>query len=250
MANRDDVVKILQSWVGAKKGDSTHRFIVDKYNEIKPLPNGYKVKYTDAWCATTVSSAYHCANIDNIFPCSASCSDMINRAKKMGIWVEDDKFVPSKADAVLYDWNDGTNYATTDCTGAPEHVGCVQKVENGIIYVIEGNYGTQSKVAIRKLPINGRYIRGFVTPNFGNAKPVAPTTPTTSHKTLKKGMQDPEVLYLHQQLFKAHYGVNRQSDVYSDLTESCIRHLQASNPPTLIDGICGQQTWALVDKIK
>lgn len=39
----------------------------------------------------------------------------------------------------MYDWQDGTNYATTDNTGAPDHIGIVTKVGGGTFVVTEGN---------------------------------------------------------------------------------------------------------------
>ena len=163
--SREKVVKILVSWLGLNEADGSHKKIIDTYNKISPLPAGYKVKYTDAWCAATASAAFHEAGLDQIFPSECSCSRMIEKAKKMGVWVENDTFTPQPGDAVLYDWQDN---GIGDNTGAPDHVGIVQKVEDGYIYVIEGNYSDSVKV--RKLQINGKYIRGFVTPKFTASK--------------------------------------------------------------------------------
>ena len=57
MRSRQAIVNVMLSWLGCKEGDSTHKRIIDIYNSHKPLARGYKVKYTDAWCATTVSAA-------------------------------------------------------------------------------------------------------------------------------------------------------------------------------------------------
>lgn len=248
--DRQKVVDVVTSWVGAIKGDARHKAIIDAYNSIKPLPNGYKLKYTDHWCAGTISAAYHVAGLDVIFPASASCSDMINKAKKMGIWVEDDAYIPSPADAVLYDWDDGTNYATTDCKGAPEHVGCVQKVEGGYIYVVEGNMKKPSQVGTRKLKINGRYIRGFITPNFGDTKEpvkVVKENPGAARPLLKKGSTGSAVLELHKILRTKKYGVNPYNNVFDDLTEMCVKHFQAANKLE-VDGIVGSKTWGALYK--
>lgn len=250
MDNRQKVVDIITSWIGAKKGDSTHKYIVDQYNSIKPLPNGYKLKYTDHWCAGTASSAYHCAGLDNLFPASASCSDMINKAKKMGIWVENDAHIPKKADAVLYDWDDGKNYATTDCVGAPEHVGLVTDVKDGYIYVVEGNIKNPSQVGTRKLAINGRYIRGFVTPKFDGAvnstpavnKPVEQPKTNAERRNLQFGCKGSDVKELHKVLRTYKYGVSADNDLFDMLTKSCILHFQKSHGLE-VDGIVGKQTY-------
>lgn len=52
---RSNIVKQAQSWIGCKETDGTHKKIIDIYNSHKPLAVGYKVKYTDSWCATRKS---------------------------------------------------------------------------------------------------------------------------------------------------------------------------------------------------
>lgn len=163
--DREKVVGILESWLGLKESDGSHKKIIDSYNAIKPLPAGYKMKYTDAWCAATASAAFHEAGLDSIFPSECSCSRMIEKAVKMGIWEESDSFVPSPGDPVLYDWHDS---GTGDNKGNPDHVGITRKVSGGYIYVIEGNYSNAVKE--RKLKINGQFIRGFIRPKFDEEK--------------------------------------------------------------------------------
>mgnify|MGYP002519993987 CR=1 FL=1 len=54
---------------------------------------------------------------------------------------------------------------------SPDHVGIVEKVKDGDITVIEGNKGAEpGKVARRAIKVNGRYIRGFVTPHYDRIK--------------------------------------------------------------------------------
>ena len=100
---------------------------------------------------------------------------------------------PKVGDACVYDWQDGANYATTDNTGAPDHIGIVTKVGGGTFVVTEGNMNG-GKVGKRTMKVNGRYIRGFITPDFdmiarklggtsgGTAdKPTKPTTQAAVH---------------------------------------------------------------------
>lgn len=159
--NRSTVANIMRSWLGRHESDGSHKPIVDTYNDIKPLPAGYKMKYTDAWCAATVSAAFHAANYDDIFPSECSCNRMIAKAQKMAIFVERDDFVPNIGDCVLYDWED-SGYG--DNVGQADHVGMVIGVSATRFTVIEGNYNDSVKE--RTLDINGKYIRGFVTPKF------------------------------------------------------------------------------------
>lgn len=161
---RQKVVSIMQGWLGRKESDGSHKEIIDIYNAHKPLARGYKVKYTDPWCATTVSSAAIVAGFTDIIPTECGCSAMIELFKKLGRWQEDDAYVPSPGDCIFYDWQDGASYAATDNTGAPDHVGIVEKVAGRTITVIEGNYS--NAVKRRTLAVNGRYIRGYGVPDY------------------------------------------------------------------------------------
>lgn len=159
--SREKVVDIMRSWVGKKESDNSFRSIIDEYNTINPLPQNYKLSYGDEWCAGTVSAAYHKAGYDNIFPFECSCKRMIDKAVKMGVWVENDAYIPHPGDCILYDWQDS---GAGDNKGWPDHVGMVESVSGNNITVIEGNYN--EKVARRNITVNSRYIRGYVTPNF------------------------------------------------------------------------------------
>ena len=61
------------------------------------------------------------------------------QAKKMGIWVDDDRYTPKPADAGLYDWNDS---GRGDNTGTPDHIGTVESVNTaaGTFTVIAVSY--------------------------------------------------------------------------------------------------------------
>ena len=59
------IVKIAKSYLGVVEGTKKHHDIIDYYNtKIKPLPQGYKVKYTDAWCATFASVCMQKAEVN------------------------------------------------------------------------------------------------------------------------------------------------------------------------------------------
>ena len=115
-----------------------------------------------SWCACTWSALAIKLGYTDIMPIEISCYYLIERAKAMGIWIEQDNRVPKIGEAVLYDWSDGTDYATTDNTGTPDHVGVIVEVHEsaGYFVVVEGNYSNAVKK--RTLSINGRYIRGFI----------------------------------------------------------------------------------------
>lgn len=186
---RQKVLGFMQGWVGLKRSNRSHAPIIDTYNARTPRPRGYKVTYTDAYCATTVSAAAIKAGFTDIMPIECSCYYLIEQAKKMGIWKENDAYVPKPADEILYDWDDGANYATTDNTGSPEHVGMVEAVSGNKITVIEGNING-GNVGRRTLEVNGRYIRGYITPNYkskASEKDPAPASGSAAGSSLAVG---------------------------------------------------------------
>jgi GH25 family lysozyme M1 (1,4-beta-N-acetylmuramidase) len=159
--SRSAIVSEAISHIGVKEGTTLHHKIIDRYNSQKSLPRGYKVKYTDAWCATFVSFLAIVMGYTDIIPVECGCPQMIELAKQMGIWVEDDGYVPKPGDIPLYDWQDS---GKGDNAGTPDHIGLAEKVVSGTITVIEGNY--KDAVGRREIAVNGRYIRGYIVPRY------------------------------------------------------------------------------------
>lgn len=176
---RQKVASIISSWQGATRGSKTHLEILDIYNNYKPLARGYKVQVKDAWCATTVSATWIKAGIASYTGTECSCTQFITIAKKKGYWTENDAYVPKIGDAIIYDWDDpASGYATTDNTGGPEHIGIVISCDGKNFNVMEGNKGSNSAVGVRAMKVNGRYIRGFITPDYDAiAKAITPAAP-------------------------------------------------------------------------
>ena len=168
MTARDKIISVAKSYIGTVGGSKAHADILHYFNTVKP--NGYTAKKSDPWCSEFVSAcaiqAFGKKTAKEYFPLSAACTYVISTAKKMGIWVEKDSYKPDKGDWILYDWDDSK--PSTDNKNQPDHVGIVEKVADGKITVIEGNYG--NKVKRRTLSVNGRYIRGFVTPHYEKIK--------------------------------------------------------------------------------
>ena len=163
---REKVVAAAVAWLGRKESDGSHKEIIDLYNTLSPLPVGYKVTYTDAWCAAFVSAvALKCGLTDIIFP-ECGCGRMVALYQNAMRWKEDDSYIPEPGDVIFYDWKDGADYAATDDKGAPGHVGIVETSLNGKITVIEGNYS--DSVKRRTLNANGRYIRGYGLPDYAS----------------------------------------------------------------------------------
>lgn len=166
---RQRVISIAVSWYGKKEADGSHRSVIDLYNGHRPLARGYKVRYTDAWCATYGSAVAIAAGYTDIIPTECGCGQMIAAFQAMDRWVENDAYIPSPGDYIFYDWDDT---GAGDCTGWPEHVGIVISVFGDVIKVIEGN--KDDAVGYREIKVNGRYIRGYGVPDYG-AKAVSKT---------------------------------------------------------------------------
>lgn len=164
MRARSEVADLARSWLGKNEKDGSHKEIIDIYNSHSPLPRNYKMLYTASWCACFWSALAIKLGYTDIMPVEISCGNLITIAKKMGIWEERDDYIPSQGDAILYDWQDK---GSGDNEAWPDHIGMVEysdKEESGYIVAIEGNY--DDCVKKRTISINGKYIRGFITPKY------------------------------------------------------------------------------------
>lgn len=156
---REDVVKTINNL----KGESGHQRVLNVYNAQNPLPRDYKLQTKDPWCAATVSAVLITNGYNDLSECS--CTVMVKKAKDLGIWIESDSFVPQVGDIVLYDWQDD---GKGDNQGNPDHIGIVIKVGDGKMTIREGN--KSKTVGNRTVEINGKFIRGFITPPYEDAQ--------------------------------------------------------------------------------
>lgn len=161
MDRRRNAALAAAQWLGAKEGTKEHREILAVYNSIRPLPRGYKVRESDAWCAAFVSAAAVLAGEGDQYPLECSCVRIVEQAKEMGIWIEADTHAPRIGDWVLYNWQ---AKPVGDDTGAPDHVGVVIGLVDGEILAVEGNY--ENSVKLRRFPVDWELIRGYVSPNL------------------------------------------------------------------------------------
>ncbi len=60
---------MMQGMAGFNESNGRFKEIIDMYNNVKPLPRGYAVKYSDEWCDTCVSAA----------AVKAGCEELIGR---------------------------------------------------------------------------------------------------------------------------------------------------------------------------
>ena len=84
------------------------------------------------WCACFVSwCADQCGYLDSgTYPKFSGCVFGMQWFQQRGLWL-DDSTEPAPGMLIFFDW------ATQD--GVPDHVGIVEKVENGTVYTVEGN---------------------------------------------------------------------------------------------------------------
>lgn len=256
---RSQMVDTFMTFLGCKRGDSKHRKIVDTYNSITPLPRGYKLTTSDAWCAATVSAVAKINGLTEwVFP-ECSCSKMIEKYKAAGRWEENDSYVPKIGDLVMYDWDDGNDYATTDNTGAPEHVGLVCETGAKQFKVIEGNKSKESVCGIRVMNVNGRYIRGFCKPDYKaaatslSAGAESATSQTTSSKAteycsvqlpvLTEGADCDAVSAMRRLLAAAKCESGTINNKFDSRTKVALITYQRGHKLD-VDGSCGPATWA------
>ena len=246
---RQKVVDTILGWVGLNEADGSHKKIVDIYNSHKPLARGYALKYTDAWCAGTVSAVAIVNNITDIMPTEVGVGKMIDLYKALGRWMERDDYTPQIGDVVVYAWSDN---GAGECTTGADHVGIVTKVSGTSFWVTEGNY--RDSVKTRSMQVNGRYIRGFGLPDYAKAATgVASTMPTTTvtEKTvtvklrqLKKGSVGNDVKALQTLLIVGGYscGSAGADGDFGSGTDAAVRKYQKANGLT-VDGVVGAATW-------
>ena len=100
----------------------------------EPYWSWYGFETRGEWCACFVS---WCANESGyleggILPKFSYCPDGVNWFRSKGQWLERTE-TPSPGMIIFFDW------ARNGQDGTADHVGIVERVENGVVYTIEGN---------------------------------------------------------------------------------------------------------------
>lgn len=100
----------------------------------EPYWSWYGFESRVEWCACFVSwCADQCGYIDRgICPMFSLCSDGVNWFQQKNQWLDGSE-EPSPGMIIFFDWADNGQ------DGDADHVGIVEKVENGTVYTIEGN---------------------------------------------------------------------------------------------------------------
>lgn len=108
------------------------------------------------WCACFVSwCADQCGYIESgLVPKFAGCVDGANWFKSNGKW-QNRTYEPKAGDIIFFDW---------EGNGTTDHVGIVEKCENGTVYTVEGNSGDACKQ--RQYAVGSSNIYGYGIPAY------------------------------------------------------------------------------------
>ena len=108
------------------------------------------------WCACFVSwCADQCGYLESgIIPKFSLCSDGVNWFKSKGQW-QDKNYEPTAGNIIFFDW---------DGDGTIDHVGIVEKSENGVVYTVEGNSGDVCKQ--KQYAVGSSVIYGYGLPVY------------------------------------------------------------------------------------
>lgn len=148
-------------YLGIKTNDAEQRFLVDVYNEIRPLPRNLKMAYCVSWCAGFQSAFAQIYRFTDIIPVEQGCYEMMNGAKKMGIWKGRD-YRPQVGDLVLFDWEKSGKR-----DGVPDHVELVEASNETAITVIGGN-NTGGMCSRQSYLLTDPNILGYIAPDYAS----------------------------------------------------------------------------------
>lgn len=145
----DQIVTVALSQVGNVDGN--------------PYWSWYGFSSRVEWCACFVSwCANECGYIDaGIIPKYAGCANGVQWFKDRGQWANGSE-EPVPGMIIFFDWDNKGLSGPQD--GKPDHTGIVQKVENGMIYTVEGNSGDSCR--INSYPVSHYEILGYGVPGY------------------------------------------------------------------------------------
>ena len=108
------------------------------------------------WCACFASwCADQCGYLESgIIPKFSLCSDGVDWFKGRGQW-QDKNYEPQAGDFIFFDWGND---------GSIDHVGIVEKCENGTVYTVEGNSGDACRQ--QSYPVGSSSIYGYGVPAY------------------------------------------------------------------------------------
>lgn len=212
---------------GTAEGSEMHKTIVDLYNRIDPLPRGYRAVLSDDWCAIFLCGIAHSLGYRG-WPFECSCSMLIGLAEAQGRWHRPGTYLPQPGDWVIYDW--GPN-------GRVDHIGAVAWIEEGSLWIVEGNNG--DSVRLRSIASDDERIYGCVELDF--AELVEPSG--ASVEALRPGDTGGRVRFLQSVLYGYGYYSGALDGTYGPGTTAAVTAFQQANGLEP-DGRAGPRTLA------
>jgi len=158
---KNRVIRAASNLVGTSTGSAAHQRMVADYNSVKPLPVGYAVKNTDDWCDVFVTVVFQREGLSYLVGRECGVERHIQIFKKLGIWNEDGTTTPQSGDIITFNWDKDTQQND----GWADHIGIVERVENGWIHTIEGN-SSNGVVRRNTYRVGHGNIRGFARPRY------------------------------------------------------------------------------------
>lgn len=122
----------------------------------QPYWSWYGFNVRVEWCACFVSwCANECGYIDSaVIPKFAGCGGGVQWFKNRDQWANR-SIEPTAGMIIFFDW---------DGDGSANHVGIVEKCENGVVYTIEGNSGDACKR--KQYTVGSNLILGYGVPTY------------------------------------------------------------------------------------
>lgn len=151
---REDVLKAARELYVDYLATGNHDTVVTQYNAIRPLPRGYALKKTDAWCAAWVSVVGSMSGAGGkwVYECSAP-QMLLDWKKKTKARTDFDNMEPG--DIVFYSWK---------VNGRCDHVGILANRDGKSVQVLEGN--KSNACGYRPFSLPYRYLLAYVKPDY------------------------------------------------------------------------------------
>ena len=130
----------------------------------EPYWSWYGFSHRVEWCACFVSwCANECGYIDiGVIPKYAGCVNGVDWFRERGQWADND-IEPVPGMIIFFDW-DNPNGSSGPQDGLSDHTGIVERVENGIVYTVEGNSGDSCRE--NHYPVGYYEILGYGIPAY------------------------------------------------------------------------------------
>ncbi len=121
----------------------------------------YGVNYHMEWCCVFVSYVANQSNVmETYIPRFGGVSAGIRYFKSKDQFKYKSEYTPKKGDVIFFDF---------PSEHVVDHVGIVEKVENGMVYTIEGN-ANSNYVKNKEYPLDSPYIYAYGAPDYGTVR--------------------------------------------------------------------------------